>query len=110
MVDLHLELDEGILLQSTEVERYGKDEYSLDEMVLTNKSIICAYEKKSGLFAKSESVIEKIPLSKIKVAGGKVQVMKVDNDDYGVECKFYLTMELENTLFFLIIKRSCLYG
>lgn len=84
MVDLHLEVDEGILLQATEVERYGRDEYSLDEMVLTNKYIICVYEKSNGLFSKSESITEKIPLSKIKVAGGKVQVMKVDNDDYGV--------------------------
>ena len=84
MVDLHLEVDEGILLQATEVERYGRDEYSLDEMVLTNKYIICVYEKGNGLFAKSESITEKIPLSKIKVAGGKVQVMKVDNDDHGV--------------------------
>ena len=84
MVDLHLEADEGILLQATEVERYGRDEYSLDEMVLTNKYIICGYEKSNGLFSKSESITEKIPLSKIKVAGGKAQVMKVDNDDYGV--------------------------
>lgn len=84
MVDLHLEVDEGILLQATEVERYGRDEYSLDEMVLTNKYIICVYEKSNGLFSKSESITEKIPLSKIKVAGGKVQVMRVDNDDYGV--------------------------
>ena len=56
MVDLHLEVDEGILLQATEVERYGRDEYSLDEMVLTNKYIICVYEKGNGLFAKSESI------------------------------------------------------
>lgn len=62
MVDLHLEADEGILLQATEVERYGRDEYSLDEMVLTNKYIICVYEKSNGLFSKSESITEKIPL------------------------------------------------
>ena len=33
MVDLRLESDEGIVLQASEVERYGKEEYSLDEML-----------------------------------------------------------------------------
>ena len=42
--------------QATEVERYGRDEYSLDEMVLTNKYIICVYEKSNGLFSKAESI------------------------------------------------------
>lgn len=91
MVDLRLESDEGIVLQASEVERYGKEEYSLDEMVLTNKYIICVYEKSNGLFAKADTIVEKIPLSKIKIAGNNIQVMKIDNDDYGVGMQILFT-------------------
>lgn len=76
-------MDEGIVLQATEVERYGIKELSLDEMVLTNKNIICVYEKSTGLFSKPEQIVEKIPLSTIKVANGQAQVMVHDSDDYG---------------------------
>lgn len=54
MTDLRLEIDEEIILQSTEVERYGSIEVSLDEMVLTNKNIICVYNKSTGLFSKPD--------------------------------------------------------
>lgn len=83
MVNLELELDEGIVLQTTEVERYGIKELSLNEMVLTNKNIVCVYEKSTGLFSKPETIIEKIPLSTIKVANGQAQVMIHDSDEYG---------------------------
>lgn len=83
MVNLELEMDEGIVLQATEVERYGIKELSLDEMVLTNKNIICVYDKSTGLFSKPEQIVEKIPLSTIKVANGQAQVMVHDSDDYG---------------------------
>ena len=83
MVNLELELDEGIVLQTTEVERYGIKELSLNEMVLTNKNIVCVYEKSTGLFSKPETIIEKIPLSTIKVANGQAQVMVHDSDEYG---------------------------
>lgn len=83
MVNLELELDEGIVLQTTEVERYGVKELSLNEMVLTNKNIVCVYEKSTGLFSKPETIIEKIPLYTIKVANGQAQVMIHDSDEYG---------------------------
>ena len=83
MVNLELELDEGIVLQTSEVERYGVKELSLNEMVLTNKNIVCVYEKSTGLFSKPETIIEKIPLSTIKVANGQAQVMVHDSDEYG---------------------------
>lgn len=84
MVNLELDFDEGIVLQATEVERYGLKEQSLDEMVLTNKNIVCVYNKSTGLFSKPETVIEKIPLSTIKVVGGRPQAIAYDNDDYGL--------------------------
>lgn len=83
MVNLELETDEGIVLQTTDVERYGFTELTLDEMVLTNKNIICVYEKSTGFFSKPEKVVEKIPLSTISVVNGIAQVMVYDNEDYG---------------------------
>lgn len=84
MFNLELDIDEGIVLQATEVERYGIKETSLNEMVLTNKNIICVYDKSTGMFSKPEIIVEKIPLSTIKVVNGKAQVMIHDNDDYGL--------------------------
>lgn len=84
MTDLRLEMDEEIILQSTEVERYGLKEISLDEMVLTNKNIIFVYDKSTGLFSKPEKIVERIPLSNVRVVNGKVQAMMFDSDDYGM--------------------------
>ncbi len=83
MINYELDIDEGILLQSTELERIGKEELSLDEMVLTNKNIICVYEKSNGLFKQSDMIVEKLPLSTIKVVNGKVQASLYDDDEYG---------------------------
>lgn len=84
MVDLKLDFDEGIVLQTTEIGRCCPKEISIDELYLTNKNIICIYQKSNGLFAKADIITEKLPLSSIKVVNGKAQVMKVDNDDYGL--------------------------
>ncbi len=84
MINLPLDADEGIVLQATDVERYGEKDDVLSEMVLTNKSIICIYRFKSGIFAKAETKVEKVPLNKIKVINGNVQVRQIDHDEYGV--------------------------
>lgn len=86
MKDLKLDLDEGILQQTINVERYqANDKYTeIYEMYLTNKNLIYVHEKSNGLFSKSEDVVEKIPLDNIKVVNGKVQIFKVDDDDYGL--------------------------
>ena len=83
MVNLELELDEGIILQATEVERYGIEENCLNELILTNKNLICVYDKNTKVFSKSDMYIDKISLSKIKVVNGNVQTMIYDSDDYG---------------------------
>jgi len=101
MTDLKLDFDEEIILQSTEVERYGIKETSLDEMVLTNKHIICVYNKSTGLFSKPEIVVEKIPLSTIKVVDGRVQVMSYDNDNYGLGLQvLFISGHREHFLFY----------
>lgn len=83
MIDLQLDADEGILLQATEIERYGEREDVLDELILTNKNLIYSYEFKNGMFSKTETCVKRIPLSQIKVVNDKVQIMHVDHDDYG---------------------------
>lgn len=101
MFNLELDIDEGIVLQATEVERYGIKETSLNEMVLTNKNIICVYNKSTGIFSKPETVVEKIPLSTIKVVNGKAQVMIHDNDEYGLGLQvLFISGHREHFLFY----------
>lgn len=83
MVNLQLDVDEGIVLQAQEIERYGKTEDVIDELILTNKSLILIYEYKANRRAKAEQKIDKIPLEKIKSVNGKPQVMRINHEDYG---------------------------
>ena len=84
MTDLRLEFDEGILLQTTDVGRYnGDNEFEIYEFYLTNKNLICVYDKSTGIFSKEEIVVDKIPLDTIKVVNGIVQIQTVNDDDYG---------------------------
>ena len=83
MVNLQLDADEGIVLQAQEIERYGKTEDVIDELILTNKSLILIYEYKANRRAKAEQKIDKVPLEQIKTVNGKPQVMRIDHEDYG---------------------------
>ena len=83
MVNLQLDIDEGILLQAREIERYGKTEDVINELILTNKSLILIYEYKANRRAKAEQKIDKVLLEQIKTVNGKPQVMKIDHEDYG---------------------------
>lgn len=83
-----LDRDEGIVLQSTNAERYGAayDDFEneeLHELVLTNKHVIYVILKSTGFFKEEESAI-KVPLSEIKVINGEVQARQVKHDDYGL--------------------------
>ncbi len=92
MVDLKLENDEGIIQQANSVEMYKTNDVYAEiyEMYLTNKNIICYYEKSNGLFAKSEEIIEKIPLQSIRIVNGKIQISKVDDDENGLSLQILL--------------------
>lgn len=83
MVNLQLDVDEGIILQAQEIERYGKTEDVIDELILTNKSLILIYEYKANRRAKAEQKIDKVSLERIKTVNGNPQVMRVDHEDYG---------------------------
>ena len=86
MIDLELEEDEGIIVQAKDVFRYGAndEEVEIQEMYLTNKNLICVYDNSSGIFSSENLQAEKIPLDEIKIVNDKIQVSKVDNDDYGL--------------------------
>lgn len=90
MKNLKLESDEGIIQQTTDVERYqANDKYTeIYEMYLTNKNLILVYEKSNGLF-NTKDVIDKISLDNIKIVKGKVQIFKVDDDDYGLGMQIF---------------------
>ena len=91
MTDLKLEVGEGILLQTTDAGLYnGNDEISIDELYLTNRYLICVYEQSTGFF-KSETVVDKIPLSSIAIINGIVQIQQVDDDDYGKSLQIVYT-------------------
>lgn len=92
MVDLKLKNDEGIIQQANSVEMYKTNDVyeEIHEMYLTNKNIICCYEKSNGLFAKSEEITERIPLESIKIVNDKLQILKVDDDEYGLGLQIFL--------------------
>lgn len=84
MVDLKVEQNEGILLQTTDVGRYdGNNKLEVYELYLTNKHLISVYERSNGLFSEFETIVDRIPLPSISVVNGIVQVDVVDDDDYG---------------------------
>lgn len=92
MVDLKLEQNEGILLKTTDVGRYdGDNESEIFELYLTNKHLISVYEKSNGVFSKSETIVDRIPLSSISVINGIVQVDVIDDDDYGKSMQIIYT-------------------
>ena len=92
MVNLKLEDDEGIIQQTNNVEMYKENDVyeEIYEMYLTNKNIICYYEKSNGLFSKSEEVLEKIPLQSIRIVNGKLQISKVNDYENGLRLQIIL--------------------
>ena len=83
MDKLYLDRNEGIILEDTEIERYGAKEITLEEMILTNKNLVFVYDYKAGFFSKTEKKIDKLPLENIKVINGQAQATRIDHDDYG---------------------------
>lgn len=80
MVYLNLQEDEGVILQTTLADFDDSVEESLDELILTNKSLICVVRKSIGFF-KSTTETLKFPLSSIKIFDGKAQIQQINNDD-----------------------------
>lgn len=54
MINLHLDLDERILLSEEEATWVSRDFEYLDELLLTNKKLYCTFEKKQWLIQKAK--------------------------------------------------------
>ena len=80
MVGLNLQEDEGIVLQTTLADFDDSIKGTLDEIILTNKSIICVVRKSIGLFKRTTETLQ-FPLSSIKIIEGKAQIQQVDEGD-----------------------------
>jgi hypothetical protein len=82
MVELNLQPDEGIVLQTENADFYDSEREGIDQLYLTNKRLIFIVQKSKGLF-KYETEMRHIPLSSIKIIDGKVQIMNVKGRDTG---------------------------
>lgn len=92
MSAIQLDSDEKILMQTDDAGRYdGNTEIDIDELYLTNKHIIYVYEKAKGIFSKPETIVAKIPLTRISVVNGVVQVEQINDDDYGKSLQIMYT-------------------
>lgn len=84
MLDLRLDDDEEIILQTTNIWGYdGDEELSIRNMYLSNKNLIYTHEEFKGFFSKSEMIVDKDALKDVRVVDGIVQVEKIDDEDYG---------------------------
>lgn len=83
MVDLNLDFDEGVILETEGVHRSangGRSTY-VKNMLLTNKNIIYVTSQKTGgMFSKSVDVVDKVPLSEVKVINGQVLASQKKTD------------------------------
>ena len=76
MIDIELDFDEAIILQAEGVGRYiGEEEHQLDEMYLTNKSLILVSD---------ETDIDTISLGDIKLMNNSVLVKKLLSEEHGL--------------------------
>lgn len=98
MVDLNLDFDEGVILETDEVHRSangGRSSY-IKNMFLTNKNIIYVTSQKTGgMFSKSVDVVDKVPLSEVKVINGQVLASqkKTDLFEYALQIQFISGIE-----------------
>lgn len=84
MNDLMLDYDEGIIIQNEGGFRCGEESEEMDEMVLTNRHLICVIQKSTGFFSKPRTEVVKIPLDYIRVINGKPQVSQMNHPEHGL--------------------------
>lgn len=80
MINLQLDYDEGILLESERASWESRENIELTKLVLTNKNIYCIYEKSNGLFKKSTEEVNILSLSDIKIINGQALVQQMKHD------------------------------
>ena len=76
-INLQLDFDEGIILESDEAMWQSRDDFELTKLTLTNKNLYCSYEKSNGLFKKATEDVAILSLSDIKVINGQAMVQQM---------------------------------
>lgn len=101
MVDLKIEQNERIIRRTREAWSYdGDKERELQALVLTNENLISVYEKSVALFFKSETVVDKKPLSSICIINGILQVKSIMDDNFGESLQILYNNGAEELYFF----------
>lgn len=80
MINLHLDLDERILLSEEEATWVSRDFEYLDELLLTNKKLYCTFEKSNGLFKKPSEETCVLSLADIKLLDGQPLIRQVKHE------------------------------
>lgn len=92
MADYNLDFDEGIIIETERVHRSRNSGNSyIKKMLLTNKNIIYVTSQKTGgMCSKSVDVVDKIPLSEVKVINEQAFVTqkKTDLFEYALQIQF----------------------
>lgn len=92
MADINLDFDEGIILETEGVRRsVNGGNNNIKKMILTNKNIIYVTSQKTGgVFSKSIDVVDKVPLSDVKVINGQVFATqkKTDLFEHSLQIQF----------------------
>ena len=83
-MNLSLDYDEGIILETNDATWLGESIINLQRLILTNRNIYCLYRKSNGLFSKATEECAKMPLSEIKIINGQPMVNQVKDDYYGM--------------------------
>lgn len=76
MFNYNLDYDDEVILESEDVSWSSHDDLEIDNFVLTNQKIYCAYEKSNGLFKKATKEISVLSLSDIKIINGQAMVQQ----------------------------------
>lgn len=77
MVNLNLDDNEGIILQSEDVTWVTRNDLDLENFVLTNKKLYCTYEKSNGVFKKPTKELCVLSLSDIKTYNGQAFIQQI---------------------------------
>lgn len=83
MVNLNLEVDEYIVLESEDAIWNSRDYQDIDNLLLSNKKLYCFFKKSNGLFKKATDELCVFSLDEIKIIDGKaiVQAKKYEDEN-----------------------------
>ena len=110
MIELNLDMDEAIILESDCVTWADKKGIHLRQLTLTNKYIYILYTKNLGFFAQPIEEMIRNPLSDIKIINGQPMVDQVKNNNYGICLQIQFIQGREQFVFNENTKKQRLSG